>query len=121
MNHHAEQKRRILIVDDETEATRLLKLLLERKRPYEVKVENDSRRALSVTQAFKPELILLDVIMPHLDGGDVARQIRAVEALKETPIIFISAIAQPIPGYPFLSKPAPLEKVLASIEENLPL
>lgn len=120
MGKNLEKKRRILIVDDETDATRLLKMLLERKRPYVVRVENDSRHALSTTHQFQPELILLDVIMPHLDGGDVARQIRTDDAVRQTPIVFISAIAPPIPGYPFLTKPAAIEQVIACIEKNLP-
>ena len=113
------EKKRILIVDDERDATRLLKVLLERKRPYSVEVENDATQALAKTLAFRPDLILLDVIMPDLDGGDVAAQIRRERAVRNTPIVFISAIAQPIAGYPFLSKPAPVEKVIACIEETL--
>lgn len=112
--------RRILIVDDEPEAPRMLKRLLERKCHYEVLVENDSRNALSCALTFRPDLILLDVIMPWLDGGDVARLIRQTDTVQSTPIIFISAIAQPIAGYPFLTKPAPFEQVIACIEENLP-
>lgn len=113
------QKRRILIVDDETQAPRMLKKLLELKCSYEVMVENDSKRALEVTLSFRPDLILLDVIMPDLDGGDVAAQIRATRDAQNIPIIFISAIAQPIAGYPFLSKPVPVEKVIECIQENL--
>lgn len=114
-----DQKRRILIVDDEPDTTRLLRVILERKRPYEVRVENDSKKALDVTRAFQPDVILLDIVMPDLDGGDVARLIREEPSLAHVPIIFISACAQPIAGYPFLSKPATVEKVIESIEENL--
>ncbi|MEA3187175.1 MAG: hypothetical protein QOD99_1005 [Chthoniobacter sp.] len=98
----------------------MLKRLLEMKRPYEVVLEHDSRRALSTTLSFKPDLILLDVIMPELDGGDVAGLIRRTEAVSDVPIVFISAVAQPIEGYPFLSKPASLDQVLACIEDALP-
>ncbi|SRR5581483_5491372 len=113
-------KRRILIVDDEVEAPRLLKRLLELKRPYEIVLEHDSTRALDVALTFRPEVILLDVIMPDLDGGDVAMQIRRADPVRDTPIIFVSAIAQPIAGYPFLNKPTPVEKIIECIEENLP-
>lgn len=113
------QRKRILIVDDEPDTTRLLRLMLERKRPYEVRVENDSRRVLDVTRAFHPDLILLDIIMPDLDGGDVAALIRGEPSLREMPIVFLSACAQPIAGFPFLSKPAPVEKVIECIEQNL--
>ena len=119
-NHTDVPRTRILIVDDEPETTRLLRLMLERKRPYDVRVENDSKRALDATRDFRPDLILLDIIMPDLDGGDVAALIRGEPALRELPIIFLSACAQPIAGYPFLSKPAPVEKVIECIEKNLP-
>src|SRR5471030_1699713 len=115
------EKRRILIVDDEVQSTHLLKRILEKKRPYEVLIENDSRNALSVTVAFKPHLILLDVIMPHHDGGDVAIQIRHTPSVHDVPIVFISASARPIEGYPFLAKPVPVEEMIACIEENLAL
>src|SRR4051812_29508069 len=94
---------RILIVDDEPETTRLLQLILQRKRPYEVRVKNHSKQALDVARAFKPDVILLDIIMPELDGGDVARLIRHEPSFERVPIIFLSACAQPIAGYPFLS------------------
>lgn len=113
------RRKRILIVDDEPETTRLLRLILERRRPYDVRVENDPTRALDVTRAFQPDLILLDIIMPELDGGDVAKLIRKDQSLQRVPIVFISACAQPITGYPFLSKPAPVEKIIECIETNL--
>jgi len=96
-----------------------LRIILERKRPYEVRVENDSKRALDVTRAFRPDVVLLDIIMPDLDGGDVAALIRNEPSLSKMPIIFLSACAQPIAGYPFLSKPSPVEKVIECIEESL--
>ena len=102
-------RKRILIVDDEPETTRLLQIILQRKRPYEVRVENHATRALDAARAFKPDVILLDIIMPELDGGEVARRLRHEPAFERVPIIFLSACAQPIPGYPFLAKPAPVE------------
>lgn len=110
---------RILIVDDEVAAPRLLKRLIEMKTAYVVALEHDSRLALATAVDFKPDLILLDVIMPELDGGEVARLLRGTESVKNVPIVFVSAIAEPIAGYPFLPKPASLESVLACIEENL--
>lgn len=112
-------RKRILIVDDEPETTRLLRIILQRKRPYEVCVENHATRALDTARAFQPDVILLDIIMPELDGGELARLFRHEPHFARVPIIFLSACAQPIPGYPFLAKPAPVEKVIESIEENL--
>ncbi len=110
--------RRILIVDDESTLTGLLKRLLERKCPYEVTVENDPAQALAVAVDFQPQLVLLDVIMPGLSGGDVATRLRKEKATQHIPIVFISAIAGPVAGYPFLPKPAALEAVIECIEKN---
>ena len=59
------------------------------------------------------------MIMPEMDGGDVAHQIRQDTALKDVPIVFISAVGRPMNGYPFLSKPAAIEEVIACIEKHL--
>ena len=58
------QPRRILIVDDEAGFTRLLKLTLEGTKRYIVKEENDGSQALSTARQFRPDLILLDIVMP---------------------------------------------------------
>jgi two-component system, OmpR family, alkaline phosphatase synthesis response regulator PhoP len=84
--------KRILIVDDEPAITRSLNLNLE-AASYEVCTENDSLHALVAARAFCPQLILLDVLMPHLDGCDVSRQIHADPELKDTPIVFLTALA----------------------------
>src|ERR1700722_10995671 len=97
------ERRKILIVDDEVQSKILLKRILERKRPYDVLVENDATKAVSIAQSFRPDLILLDMIMPDLDGEDVARAIRRTPAVQMIPIIFVSASARPVKGYPFLT------------------
>ena len=63
------EKKRILLVDDEPSITRLLKLNLEQTGDYEVATENVSKAALATAEEFRPDLILLDVMMPDLDGG----------------------------------------------------
>ena len=110
------KKKRILIVDDEASFTRLLKLNLEQTNQYEVRVENWPEDALPAAREFQPDLIMLDVMMPRLFGGDVASQLRADPALKATPIVFLSAAVRKervtehdgvIHGFPFWpSRPA---------------
>ncbi len=121
-------KARILVVDDEPNFTRLLKRNLEETGVYEVGEENCSTQALVAAQAFQPDLIFLDVMMPHLDGGDVATQIRADAALKDIPIVFLTAIVLAdevkahqglIGGFPFIAKSASLEEMLACIAAYL--
>ena len=65
-------KKRILLVDDEKSLTTLLKLNLEETGDYEVRVENFPEDALAAVRAFQPDLVLLDLIMPRLPGGNVA-------------------------------------------------
>jgi CheY-like chemotaxis protein len=115
-----------LIVDDEAGFTRLLKLTLEGTKRYIVKEENDGSRALATARIFRPELILLDIVMPKMDGGDVARQLGADPILKSVKIIFLTAIvsqkeagAGGIGGYPFMAKPVSLAALTAMIEQTL--
>ena len=85
-------KRKILIIDDDKLLSRTIKAGLEQSGPYEVKIENNSKHAVNTTRDFRPDLILLDVIMPGMDGGDVASAIREDSELKDTPIIFLTSI-----------------------------
>ena len=85
------KKKRILIVDDDVASTRLLKLNLEHANAYEVRVENGPEEALATAQDFQPHLIILDVMMPRIFGGDVAARFRADETLRQTPILFFTA------------------------------
>lgn len=118
------RKPRILIVDDEEGFTRLTRLTLT---DYEIHEENRSARALETAQIFEPDLILLDVMMPEFDGGDVAAQIRADPKLKNVPIVFLTAIVTQketaqqaiLGGYPFISKPVTPERLAKSIERHL--
>src|ERR1041385_1981538 len=82
---------RILIVDDEESFTRLLKLNLEVGGAYRVRSENHAPHAVAAAKEFMPDLILLDVMMPEMDGGDVASALQADPELKHIPIVFLTA------------------------------
>lgn len=86
----SEQANKILVVDDEIDVTELIGYHL-RQRGYVVRSVNDPRHALETTRIFKPDLIILDVMMPDLNGLQVCRMIRSDSALKNIPIIFLSA------------------------------
>ena len=118
-------KKRILVVDDEASFTRLLKLNLEQTGLYEVQTENQALEALATARAFKPDLILLDVMMPGQDGGAIAARLRESPSLKEAPIIFLTAAVKKeevashkgqIGGLPFLAKPVDLDDLLKHLE-----
>ena len=88
---HSVLLRRILVVDDEAAFTRLLKINLESTRRYLVQVENDPTLALPAALDFHPELVLLDVMMPGIDGGDVVNRFRQHPDLRQIPVIFLTA------------------------------
>ena len=83
-------KKRILLVDDEKSLTTLLKLNLEETGNYDVRVENWPEDALAAAREFKPDLVLLDIIMPRMPGGNVAALIDNDPQLKGTPIVFLT-------------------------------
>ena len=120
-------KQRILLVDDEKSFTNLLKLNLEDTGSYEVRVENWAEDAFKAATEFKPDLIFLDIVMPRMPGGNVASQIKADPALKDTPIVFLTAAVRKhqvvendgiICDLPCLAKPASMDEVLAAIEKH---
>jgi CheY-like chemotaxis protein len=117
-------KKRLLIVDDESGFTRLLKLTLEKSGGYIVREENDGTNAWLTARDFRPDIILLDIVMPKIDGGDVAQQIRSDPMLAHVPIVFLTAIVSrketktEIGGFPFLSKPVSLEAIKTCLAEH---
>ena len=86
-------KKRILLLDDEIDFTTVMKMTLELTGQYEVRTTVRSTTFLQVAQGFRPDLILLDCMMPGLDGGEVAAQLQADPMLKDTPFIFFTATA----------------------------
>jgi len=122
------ERRRILIVDNDSNATHLVKVLLERTGHYLVLEENDATRANQSAQNFRPDLILLDVVMPEMDGGEVAAQIEADPELHHTPIVFLTALVTRaeaksglrIQRHPFLAKPVSIPELINAIEQHFP-
>ena len=122
------EKRRILIVDDDSNSTHVVKVLLERSGPYLVLEENDPTKADQTAHNFKPDLILLDIVMPKMDGGELATQIEADRELHDIPIIFLTALVThgeatgglQIQGHPFVAKPISIPELIEAIEKHLP-
>ncbi|HUJ11665.1 MAG TPA: response regulator [Verrucomicrobiae bacterium] len=119
-------RKRILMVDDEKGVTTMTKLNLERTGLYEVQVENRSTHALEAAKQFHPDMIILDITMPGLDGSEVASQIKADDQLKNTPIVFLTAVVSQIEtgnselrrgGQVFLSKPVNMKTLVSCIEQ----
>jgi CheY-like chemotaxis protein len=121
-------RQKILIVDDEMTFGQLIKLNLEETEQYEVRVETQGARAIVTARDFQPDLILLDIVMPDVDGGELAHHIKADRLLQDIPIIFLTALVQGtevdakegmIGGHPFLAKPVNTEELIDIIKRNI--
>jgi CheY-like chemotaxis protein len=119
---------KILAIDDDPTVTRMIQLNLQQAGRYEVLTVNDSASALSAARQFRPDLILLDVMMPGPDGGEVAAGLESDPVLKDVPIVFLTAIVtkketgpggKSIRGRRFIAKPVTLEELVGCIEESL--
>jgi PAS domain S-box-containing protein len=126
---HTDQTRGdVLIVDDTLPNLRLLSDMLS-EQGYEVRGVSDGQMALDVVNLEPPDLILLDVMMPGMDGYEVCRRLKANEQTHDIPIIFISALEEvrdkvggfEAGGVDYVTKPFQVEEVLARVETHLTL
>jgi DNA-binding response OmpR family regulator/DNA-binding CsgD family transcriptional regulator len=118
----------VLIVDDTPANLRVLTQLLT-EHGYRARPVPSGAYALSSLQSGLPDLILLDIMMPDMDGYEVCRRIKAVEAYREIPVIFISALDETVDkvkgfaagGVDYITKPFQDEEVLARVQTHLAL
>lgn len=120
-------QKRVLLIDDEKGFTHLLKITLEKTGRYLVREENDGTQAWLTAREFKPDVVFLDIVMPKVDGGDVAQKITTDPSLSGVKIIFMTAIVSEkestrdtIGGFPFLAKPVSFDAVVEAIEQAVP-
>ena len=119
---------RVLVVDDTTHVQRLLSVMLS-KQGYEVQTADNGAQALEIVQTSLPDLILLDIMMPDMDGYQVCQQLKADEHTRDVPIIFISALEQiedkikafTAGGVDYVPKPFQAKEVLARVATHLSL
>ncbi|HTV60074.1 MAG TPA: HD domain-containing phosphohydrolase [Verrucomicrobiae bacterium] len=111
---------KILIVDDESAARTALEMLL-RREGFEVRDASSGETALVECASFRPDLILLDIMMPGLSGFEVCRRIKATPETRLTPVVLITGLSEPIDRIAginagaddFLSKPIDMNELLA--------
>ena len=117
--------RRILMVDDEVGFTNLAKLNLEKTGRYMVRVENAGERAVAAAREFQPDLILLDIVMPGKDGGEVLAELQQTPETQRIPVAFLTATVSVkgvadrgnrIRGLPFIAKPVSPQELMGEIE-----
>jgi DNA-binding response OmpR family regulator len=121
----AKPKKRVLIAEDDPAISRMLEKVLCRE--YEVVLTADGREAVASAAKVPPHLLLLDIMMPGLDGLSVARQIREMPRTKNVPIIFLTAKDGPmdvIKGIQFgarhyITKPFKIDDLIAKVKKVL--
>lgn len=118
-------KKKVLLVDDEPDIIEFMQYNLE-KEGYEVITANDGSEALNKIHS-KPDLIILDILMPRMDGFEVCRRIRNLRGFENTPVIFLTAKsgeADEIQGLElgasdYIQKPVSTKKLIARIKSNI--
>jgi len=123
------RRRRILMIDDDQALASLVKLGLESSGEYEVLTEHEPMRAVATARQFRPDLILLDLIMPQLDGGDISLDLTHEPSLARVPVIILSALVSSFDragggivkqgGRLMIAKPIRLETLRKCIAEHL--
>lgn len=121
-------KTRIMVVDDEVNLTRLLKTNLEKTNRFDVRTANRAKDAVPLAKIFKPEFVLLDVMMPDGDGGNIAAGLRKEPEMRGVPITFLTAAIKRaelgaaegvIGGSTFIAKPVSLSDLVLHIQRRL--
>ena len=123
-------RQKILLIDDEEDFCYFAKLNLEKTGNYTVFTATGGREGIALAGQHKPDLIVLDVMMPRMDGGQVAQALLEDEATRAIPIVFLTAVIREeevsksggrIGGRHFIAKPITPEKLVESIEYYLSL
>jgi DNA-binding response OmpR family regulator len=120
-----EKKRRLVYIEDEPEMIDLVRLILNR-RGFEIIGANGGREGLDLVKKMIPDLVLLDLMMPDMDGWDVYQQMKADETTQNIPVIVVTAKAQSIDKVlglhiakvdDYISKPFSPQELIDSVEK----
>ena len=123
-----EREKRILIIDDNIEFSNLVRSKLQETGRYEVRVENDGLPGIETARTFKPDLILLDVVMPDMDGPEVAEKIQEDNTIANVPIVFLTSIVSDeevkshrgvIGGRHFIAKTERIQNIISYVDQIL--
>ncbi|MDF0708386.1 MAG: response regulator [Bacteroidota bacterium] len=118
--------KKILIVDDEPNIVMSLEYAFK-KKDFEVFIARDGTEALEIAEKEKPDLVLLDIMMPEMDGYETLKRIRENKDLKHAKVVFLSAKSKEkdvekglkMGADSYMTKPFSIKKVISDIEELL--
>lgn len=118
--------RSIVLVDDEPIVCETVKITLG-SRGYRVKTVEDPGKAVDAIRKAKPDLVILDLYMPNIDGASLCRQLKEDAELKAIPVLFFSGSSKPVDvmsglkagGYDYVAKPIDGEELVAKVEAIL--
>ncbi|MFW6134300.1 MAG: response regulator [Elusimicrobiota bacterium] len=118
--------KKIMIVEDEPSTVKLLKILLK-KNNYEVSSYINGKKAVEAVEKERPDLILMDIMMPEMDGIEAIGKIKKLQSNKKIPIIILSSLEHEIEvnrgldagAMGYVVKPFDTKKLLREIEKNL--
>ncbi len=119
------RKKSIVIVDDDVEVSEMTRMRLEQTGLYTVRVCNRGSVALTLLKETRPDMVLLDIVMPDADGTEIARQIAGDKSLAGMRVVFMTSLVEEeetdrssvIGGHPFIAKPISGEVLLKSVKE----
>lgn len=118
---------KVLCIDDDESFTRVLQNNLTRRGGYDVCLARTGDEGVNLARSLNPDIILLDLFMPGLCGGEVALNLRQDPVTEKIPVVFMSGQLAPgdsstnegtFASYPTLSKPASIDDVIGSIEKH---
>lgn len=118
--------KKILIIDDVTENINVLRHILD-THGYELYMAKDGLKGIQIAKEVQPDLILLDIMMPHIDGYETCKRLKGNSSLKDIPIIFLSALANvedkvkafEVGGIDYIPKPFNEEEVIIRVKAHL--
>ena len=119
--------KKILIIDDEPGLTQMLKLGLESAGKFQVRTENRGAMGVSAARQFHPDAVVLDIMMPDLEGTEVLSRIRDLPGGKNLPVIVLTGtlmkgetiLSDPMKNSYFMAKPVDLEELLGALDSIL--
>ena len=121
---------KVLLIDDEVDFTELLAANLE-ESGFEVRQVNDPTKAIQEAKSFRPDICVIDLVMPRMDGGDVVNALKAEPVLSVTPVLMLTALVEESIEHPgelqmkgglaFVSKTSDLEVIINAINRQLGL